>query len=262
MSTILDKIVAQKKIELLEREQQKSLDQLREMISSCPSSRDFRQALRSRMDQCQPAIIAEVKKASPSKGIIRPEFHPAEIARQYEAAGASCLSVLTDVEFFQGHDSYLQAAKAACSLPVLRKDFVIDEYQIYEARVLGADCILLIVAILSDEQLHSFHELALSLGLNVLVEVHDETELARALALSPDMLGINNRNLKTFEVSLETTTRLLKQVPKDTPVITESGVSDREAVLSMLAAGVYGFLVGEAFMREEDPGIALRELFF
>lgn len=261
MSTILDTIVAKKKLEVAERKAQKSLAQLQDAISACPATRGFKQALRQRIDAQQPAVIAEVKKASPSKGVIRPDFNPAEIAQQYEAAGASCLSVLTDVDFFQGHDDYLVAAKKACELPVLRKDFVIDEYQIFEARVLGADCILLIVSILTDSELKAFHDLAISLDLNVLVEVHDEAELTRALALEPDMLGINNRNLKTFDVSLDTTIRLLQMVPENTPIITESGVSTREAVSKMLANNVYGFLVGEAFMREPNPGDKLRELF-
>ncbi len=261
MSTILDTIVAQKEVEVAQRKAQKSLEQLQDEVRACPSTRGFKQALRRRMDAQQPAVIAEIKKASPSKGVIRPDFHPAEIAQQYEEAGASCLSVLTDVDFFQGHDDYLVAAKQACGLPILRKDFVIDEYQILEARVLGADCVLLIVSILTDAQLKAFHELALSLDLSVLVEVHDEDELMRALALSPDMLGINNRNLKTFEVSLDTTIRLLQMVPDDTPVITESGVSTRDAVTKMLDNRVYGFLVGEAFMREPNPGEKLRELF-
>lgn len=261
MSDILSEIVAHKELEVAERKSRIPLEQLKKEISACPPTRGFKQALMTRIAQKQSAIISEVKKASPSKGVIREDFHPDQIARQYEASGASCLSVLTDEKFFQGHDQFLVQARGACALPVLRKDFVIDEYQIYEARVLGADCILLIVSVLDDEHLHDFHGLALSLDLDVLVEVHDEEELKRALTLDPNILGVNNRNLKTFDVSLQTTIELKKLVGDDTPIITESGIHQREDVGLMHSEGIYGFLVGEAFMRQEDPGKALAEIF-
>jgi indole-3-glycerol phosphate synthase len=261
VSNILDTIVARKQIEVRERKQAVPFAQVEQKAQQADALRGFKAALWQKIEARQPGVIAEVKKASPSQGVIRPLFKPGEIAAQYANAGASCLSVLTDVDFFQGSDGYLQEARAACQLPVLRKDFIIDEYQIFEARALGADCVLLIVSILSDEALARFHKLALEIGLNVLVEVHDATELQRALVIHPDMLGINNRNLKTFEVSLETTLDLLQFVPESTPVITESGVSSRDAVMRMQNAGVFGFLVGEAFMRQEDPGEALKGLF-
>jgi indole-3-glycerol phosphate synthase len=205
-------------------------------------------------------VIAEVKKASPSKGVIRPDFRPADIAVSYEFGGASCLSVLTDVDFFQGAD-YLQQARAACTLPVLRKDFMIDAYQVYEARVLGADCILLIVAALDDAQLATLSELALSLGMDVLVEVHDIDELERALQVPAPLIGINNRNLRTFEVSLQTTLDMLQAVPRDRLLVTESGILGPRTS-RMRDAGIHAFLVGEAFMRVEEPGEGLRQLFF
>lgn len=262
MSTILDTIVRQKLIEVEARKSDRPLDQVQKELEAAPAIRGFKKSLLARITAGEPGVIAEVKKASPSQGVIRENFQPAEIASQFEQAGAACLSVLTDEEFFQGSNDYLQEARAACSLPVLRKDFIIDPYQIFEARALGADCVLLIVSILSDEQLKEYHKLAIDIGMNVLVEVHDELELQRALDIAPDMLGVNNRNLKTFEVSLNTTLRLLETVPEHTPVITESGISSREAVALMQGAGVYGFLVGEAFMRQEDPGAGLRSLFF
>jgi len=206
-------------------------------------------------------VIAEVKKASPSKGVMRPDFRPAEIARSYEAGGAACLSVLTDVDFFQGADAYLQEARSACSLPVLRKDFTIDPYQVYEARVLGADCILLIVAALGDAALVELSELAAELDMDVLVEVHDGEELERALATPARLIGINNRNLRTFATTLDTTLELRSRVPAQRLLVTESGIVTREDVARMRGADVHAFLVGETFMRAEDPGAELRRLF-
>jgi indole-3-glycerol phosphate synthase len=207
------------------------------------------------------AVIAEVKKASPSKGVIREDFHPAEIAASYEAGGAACLSVLTDIDFFQGADAYLQAARAACALPVLRKDFTLDPYQIWEARALGADAILLIVACLELPHLKDLHDCAQEAGLDVLVEVHDEAELEEALTLGGDLIGINNRDLHTFETSLDTTYRLLARIPQGVQVVTESGFSSAEQVSEMRRHGVHSFLIGETFMRAEDPGAALATMF-
>ena len=224
--------------------------------------RGFADALKTAIAAGDPAVIAEVKKASPSKGVIRADFHPADIAVSYEFGGASCLSVLTDVDFFQGADAYLQQAREACTLPVLRKDFVIDPYQVHEARALGADCILLIVAALDDQQLADLSGLALQLGLDVLVEVHDIDELERALQVPVPLVGINNRNLRTFEVSLDNTLAMKDAVPRDRLLVTESGILVPEDVARMRAAGVNAFLVGETFMRAEEPGEALRQLFF
>lgn len=259
--SILDRIVAKKYIEVAERKLRLSQAELQGRLQEAPTVRDFKAQLLRRILAEKPAVIAEIKKASPSQGVIREDFHPAEIATQYQSAGASCLSVLTDEQFFQGADAYLQEARAAVDLPVLRKDFIVDPYQIYEARSIGADCVLLIVSILDDNQLKSYHELAQSLGMNVLVEVHDGDEMARALKVEPDILGINNRNLKTFEVSLETTLALKDAVPARSIVITESGIHTEQDVALMTQAGVFGFLVGEAFMRHADPGIKFKELF-
>jgi indole-3-glycerol phosphate synthase len=229
---------------------------------AAPPARGFQAALTRRIAAGDPAVIAEIKKASPSKGVIRPQFAPVEIARSYQASGAACLSVLTDVDFFQGSDEYLTAARAAVQLPVLRKDFVVDPYQVYETRALGADCMLLIVAALDIMQLTNLHQLGRDLGLDVLIEVHDAHELAAALSLAPTMIGINNRNLKTFETRLEVTWGLLERIPAGTLVVTESGINTAADVTEMRRRGVHAFLVGEAFMRAPDPGAALAALFF
>ena len=257
----LEKILAHKREEVAARKRQRPTSALREQAYDAPPTRGFAASIRARIDAGAPAVIAEVKKASPSKGIIRADFDPEAIARSYAAGGATCLSVLTDEHFFQGHDSYLVAARDAVGLPVLRKDFVIDEYQLLEARVLGADCILLIVAALDIIQLTVLYHTAKGLGLDILIEVHDESELAAALSLSPTLLGINNRNLKTFETSLETTYQLLSEVPGNVVVVTESGIASRQDVVDMRSRGVNAFLVGEAFMREDDPGAALQTMF-
>jgi indole-3-glycerol phosphate synthase len=224
-------------------------------------TRDFVGAMRAKIAAGLPAVIAEVKKASPSKGILRPDFIPADIAQSYAEHGAACLSVLTDLQFFQGSIDYLKQARASCDLPVLRKDFMVDAYQVYEARAMGADCILLIAACLDDAQMKSMEALAMSLDMAVLVEVHDHAELERALKLKTPLLGINNRNLKTFEVSLDATLGMLKDVPADRLLVTESGITTAADVQRMRTAGVQAFLVGEAFMRADDPGQALAQLF-
>lgn len=261
MSDILQKILARKADEVRERSARVSLAALQHQAAQVPSPRGFAAALRARNDAGHPAVIAEVKKASPSQGVIRADFRPADIARSYAAGGAACLSVLTDVDFFQGADAYLQQTRAACSLPVLRKDFVIDEYQIVEARALGADCILLIVAALSDTQLAGFSALAHELEMDVLVESHDAAELDRALKTSATLIGINNRDLRTFKTSLDTTLDLRSRVPADRLLVTESGIHTRDDVALLRAAGVNAFLVGEAFMRAVDPGAELARLF-
>ena len=224
--------------------------------------RGFARALRATVARGEPAVIAEVKKASPSKGVIRPDFRPADIAVSYEFGGASCLSVLTDADFFQGADEYLRQAREACTLPVLRKDFTIDPYQVVEARALGADCILLIVAALDDVQLADLAGLAMELDMDVLVEVHDIDELERALQVPAPLLGINNRNLRTFDVTLDTTLSMKDAVPRDRLLVTESGILAPADVATMRNAGVHAFLVGETFMRADEPGEALRRLFF
>lgn len=258
---ILKKILDRKVEEVIYRSKQVSLSQLKEAAPTVAPTRGFVKAIEERIANLRPAVIAEIKKASPSKGVIRENFKPAEIAKSYEKGGATCLSVLTDVDFFQGADSFLMQARAACELPVLRKDFTIDAYQVYEAKVMGADCILLIVAALSDEQLTELSELATELGLDVLVEVHDAKELKRALNLNTRLIGINNRNLRTFEVCLGTTQDLLKDIPADKIVVTESGILAPEDVHFMTQNNVLTFLVGEAFMRAEDPGEELKFLF-
>lgn len=262
LPTILDTIVARKYEEVRENRARVSLDELQRLAAAADTPRGFADALRKRAALQQPAVIAEVKKASPSKGVIRENFNPAEIAASYQQGGAACLSVLTDVDFFQGSPDYLLQARAACDLPVIRKDFLVDPYQVVEARAMGADCILLIVASLEDGQMAELNAAAVELGMDVLVEVHDGAELDRALELDTPLVGINNRNLHTFEVSLDTTLELLPRVPADRLAVTESGILARADVELMLENGVYSFLVGEAFMRAEDPGAELRRLFF
>ena len=261
MSDILNKIVAVKREEVATAIKRKPLAAMRFDAESRVLTRDFVGALRAKIAAGKPAVIAEVKKASPSKGVLRSDFIPADIAQSYAEHGAACLSVLTDKDFFQGSIDYLKQARASCSLPVLRKDFIIDPYQVYESRVMGADCILLIAACLDDAQMKTLEALALSLDMAVLVEVHDRTELERALSLKTPLLGINNRNLQTFEVSLDTTLGLVSQVPVDRLLVTESGITTAADVARLRAAKVNAFLVGEAFMRADDPGVALAELF-
>lgn len=261
MTDILNKIVAVKRDEVAAAMRKKSLDIVRADAESRVLTRDFVGALRAKVAAGQPAVIAEIKKASPSKGVLCEDFIPADIAQSYAEHGAACLSVLTDVQFFQGCIDYLKQARASCQLPVLRKDFIIDAYQVYESRAMGADAILLIASILDDTQMKTFEAIARSLDMAVLVEVHDGAELARALKLKTPLIGINNRNLKTFEVSLDNTLALMADVPVDRLLITESGIHTREDVLRMGAAGINAFLVGEAFMRAPDPGAALEALF-
>ena len=261
MSDILNRIVAVKHEELKLARQARSLASQREEAESRLDTRGFEAALRAKIAAGQSAVIAEIKKASPSKGVIRADFRPAEIAQSYAAHGAACLSVLTDVQFFQGSQAYLEQARAACALPVLRKDFMVDEYQVFEARAMGADCILLIAACLDDAQMADLEAVAHALKMDVLVEVHDGAELDRALKLKTPLLGINNRNLRTFEVTLDTTLGLLPRVPADRLLVTESGILVRADVQKMRAANVNAFLVGETFMRAPEPGVALAELF-
>ena len=261
MSDILQTILRRKADEILERAARVPLAELSARCANLPATRGFAAALHANVAAGLPAVIAEVKKASPSKGVIRPDFHPARIATSYERGGAACLSVLTDVDFFQGADEYLVQARAACALPVLRKDFTVDAYQVYEARAMGADCILLIVAALDDAALANLSHLALDLGMDVLVEVHDMDELERALQVGAPLVGINNRSLRTFEVSLDTTLALREAVPTDRLLVTESGIATRDDVARMRGHGVNAFLVGEAFMRVPDPGAELARLF-
>ena len=258
---ILKKIIDRKWEEIRERSGQVSLDELRELAAQADAPRGFVQAIERHIGEGRAAVIAEIKKASPSKGVIREDFDPEAIARSYQAGGATCLSVLTDVDFFQGSTEYLKQARAATTLPVIRKDFIIDPYQVYEARAMGADCILLIVAALDDTTLLSLIELAHQLGMDVLVEVHDREELERALNYPVKLVGINNRNLRTFEVSLNTTLELLERIPEERIVVTESAIHTPEDVKLMRDNGVHAFLVGEAFMRADEPGEKLRELF-
>jgi indole-3-glycerol phosphate synthase len=261
MSDILKKIVAVKHEEIALASQKKSLAMVRADAESRVLTRDFVGAIQHKVQQGQAAVIAEIKKASPSKGVLRADFIPADIAQSYAEHGAACLSVLTDAQFFQGSVDYLKQARASCDLPVLRKDFMVDAYQVYEARAMGADCILLIAACLDDAQMKDLEAIARGLDMAVLVEVHDAEELNRALKLKTPLVGINNRNLRTFEVSLDTTLGMLKDVPSDRILITESGILTPEDVQKMRDAKVNAFLVGEAFMRAPDPGQALADLF-
>jgi len=259
---ILNKIIARKHEEIESRSARLALSALQQLAAQADPVRGFAKSLRKKLDNGQSAVIAEIKKASPSKGVIRENFDPVQIARSYKKGGAACLSVLTDEDFFQGHDDYLVAARKACDLPVIRKDFIINPYQVYEARTLGADCILLIVAALDDASLQSLFQLSGELGMDTLVEVHDKTELARAKQLDLSFVGINNRDLRTFETRLSTTLNLLEDLPEDCFVVTESGIHTSDDVALMRANNVNAFLVGEAFMRAPDPGELLSELFF
>ena len=261
MSDILYKILATKLQEVAAAKVQKPLAQLSEEAYAQPDPRDFVGNIVKKLDAGKAAVIAEIKKASPSKGIIRADFNPAQIARSYEAGGAACLSVLTDVDYFQGSADYLIQARAACKLPVLRKDFMIDPYQIVEARAMGADCVLLIVAALELKQMQTLEEVAHDLGMAVLVEVHDGDELELALQLETPLIGINNRNLRTFDVTLQTTLDLLAKCPDDRLVVTESGIFTADDVALMRKNNVHTFLVGEAFMRQDDPGMELAKVF-
>lgn len=258
---VLKKILARKHEEIAERRQKASFQQLLALAEKQSNARGFVAAIERKLSQNQAAVIAEVKKASPSKGVIRENFVPAEIAKSYEKGGAACLSVLTDADFFQGHEEYLKQARAATSLPVIRKDFIIDDYQIAEARAIGADCILLIVSALTRSQLHDLNSTALELGMDVLIEVHDRAELDLALELPNKLIGINNRNLHTFETSLETTFGLLPYIDGDRIVVSESGIHNIDDVKIMRGHDVNCFLVGEAFMRDEEPGRRLMEMF-
>jgi indole-3-glycerol phosphate synthase len=263
--TVLKRIVARKLEEIAERQVHTPIAKLQQQITANATGplapRGFAKAMRTKLDAGLPAVIAEAKKASPSKGVIRQDFKPAQIAQSYAQGGAACMSVLTDADFFQGHEDYLQQARAACNLPVIRKDFIIDAYQVYEARAIGADCILLIVACLQDEQMQQLAQLAQDLGMDVLVESHDAQELVRALKLSTPLIGVNNRNLHTFDLTLQTTFDLLALIPEDRMVITESGINTPADVALMQEHKVNAFLVGESFMRADDPGAKLAELF-
>ena len=257
---VLKKILARKQQEIDERSAHTSIDDLKQLISRASPVRGFIKAIEKKLAKGETAVIAEVKKASPSKGLLREHFVPAEIAESYQAGGAACLSVLTDKDFFQGDEAYLKQARAACELPVIRKDFIIDDYQVYEARAIGADCILLIVAALNDEDLHQLYQLANALGMDVLVEVHDAQELERALRLDLALVGINNRNLHTFETSLQNTVSLLDKIPTEVVVVSESGLHKKEDINMLRDHQVNTFLIGEAFMRCENPGQALQDL--
>jgi indole-3-glycerol phosphate synthase len=263
--TVLKKIVARKVEEIAERSAIKSIADLEKSIARAGNShsvRGFSAVMQKSIAAGRPAVIAEAKKRSPSKGLLRDPFVPAQIAKSYQLGGASCMSVLTDVDFFEGSEQYLIEARAACNMPVIRKDFIIDPYQVFEARAMGADCILLIVSCLETPQMQELNTLAQRLGMDVLVEVHGGEELEQALSLDNKMLGINNRNLHTFEVSLDNTFELLADIPKDKVIITESAIHSRDDVAAMRDKNVHGFLVGEAFMRAQDPGSKLKELFF
>jgi indole-3-glycerol phosphate synthase len=261
MSDILNKIIAVKREEIAAAQKKTPFATMRADAESRVLTRDFEGGLRRKIDAGKSAVIAEIKKASPSKGVLRADFVPADIAQSYAEAGAACLSVLTDRQFFQGQTDYLKQARASCDLPVLRKDFMVDAYQIYESRAMGADCVLLIAACLEDARMAELEAIAFGLDMAVLVEVHDRPELERGLKLKTPLLGINNRNLRSFEVSLETTLGMLGDVPVDRVLVTESGILTKDDVKKMRDAGVYAFLVGEAFMRADDPGEALAALF-
>lgn len=260
--TILKKILDTKAIEVQQRSVAMPLDEMKARAFDQPEARGFYKAMQAKVDAGLPAVIAEIKKASPSKGVFRDDFDPARIAESYEKAGAACLSILTDKDYFQGSEEFLQQGRNACSIPVIRKDFLVDPYQVYEAKVINADCILLIASSLSDMQLQDFSGIASELGMDVLVEVHNDEELTSALKLDTPLVGINNRDLHTFEVSLENTYNLLERIPADRMVVTESGILSRDDVAAMRAKQVNAFLVGEAFMRAEYPGDKLAELFF
>ena len=257
---ILQTILAKKTEEVAKRQQDTPVAMLQEIAQGVAAPRGFAAALTAKIQAKKPAVIAEIKKASPSQGVIREHFDPVAIAQDYAYYGATCLSVLTDKTFFHGSESYLQMVRERCPLPVLRKDFMIDPYQIYEARALGADCILLIVAALTVELMQNLAELAKQLGMDVLVEVHDEAELALALTLDTPLIGVNNRNLRTFQTTLQTTLDLQRQIPENRLLITESGIHTQDDVRYMLEKGIYGFLIGEALMRAESPGLKMREL--
>lgn len=261
MSDILNKIIATKQLEVAAAKLHKPLDVVQAEANAAAAPRDFVGSIRAKIAAGQAAVIAEIKKASPSKGVIRADFRPADIAKSYEQGGAACLSVLTDIEYFQGSAEYLKQARAACSLPVLRKDFMIDAYQVYEARAMGADCILLIAAAIDLPTMRELEKIAHSLGMAVLVEVHNGEELDLALQLETPLLGINNRNLRTFEVTLDTTLGLLARIPQDKIVVTESGIFTAEDVALMRNNHVHTFLVGEAFMRQPEPGVELAKVF-
>jgi indole-3-glycerol phosphate synthase len=259
---ILVKILERKREEIVERSAKDSIEDLKQRCVNADAVRGFINSIENRINSDQPAVIAEIKKASPSKGILREDFEPAQIARSYADHGAACLSILTDKDYFQGHEEYLKQARAACDLPVIRKDFIIDPYQVYEARTIDADCILLIVAALDDAVLQILFDLAHELGMDVLMEVHDEQEMQRALKTGARLIGINNRNLRTFDTSLDTTLSMLDMVNEDHILVTESGIHTRDDVQLMRDNNVNAFLVGEAFMRADDPGEKLAELFF
>ena len=259
---ILTKIIEHKKKELIERKLHMPLEKFQEMVKEAPSPRGFEKALRAAQAAKRPGVIAEIKRASPSKGILRETFNPMEIAASYQMNGASCVSILTDSEFFKGSCAILELSRKTCWLPILRKDFIIDPYQVYETRAVDADCLLLIVAALEDSQMEELYALGKELRLDVLIEVHNKDELNRALKLKPSMVGINNRNLHTFDVSLDTTFNLLENIPEDCHVVTESGIHTKEDIALMTERGVNSFLVGEAFMVADNPGTKLKELFF
>ena len=261
MTDILQRILARKSEEVAERSALLPLGELSARLADLPDTRGFAAAIDAKIDAGEPAIIAEVKKASPSRGVIRPDFQPADIARSYERAGAACLSVLTDRDFFHGSEECLKQARSACALPVLRKDFIIDPYQVYETRAMGADCVLLIVAALDDAQLLELSLLAAELDLDVLCEVHDVEEMDRALALPVPLIGVNNRNLRTFQTSLDTSLELQELIDLDRVLVSESGIRTPNDVERLREAGIHAFLVGETFMRAEDPGTELKRLF-